>query len=171
MSPPSQPSSTERAGKEHHLEDNTQTSSTDTCSHPQSPSKCMSETEDQSSFVVPSGTSTPNKIGSMPCFHSISTNSRHSMTPLDTLLSGSFMGHSSINPVTSVAGSQWVTSSMWQPPRPFCKRLFPQIMQTSFYQFPHCFASGVCSVLWGNGCERLCASRPLLGSYVHQESI
>ena len=34
MSPPSWPSSTERAGKECHLEDTTQTSSTDTCSHP-----------------------------------------------------------------------------------------------------------------------------------------
>ena len=28
-----------------------------------------------------------------------------------------------------------------------------------------------CALVLGNGCERLCASRPLLGSYVHQESI
>ena len=32
-------------------------------------------------------------------------------------------------------------------------------------------AYGACAVLWGNGCERLCMLRPLLGSYVHQESI
>ena len=28
-----------------------------------------------------------------------------------------------------------------------------------------------CALVLGNGCERLCTSRPLLGSYVHQESI
>ena len=28
-----------------------------------------------------------------------------------------------------------------------------------------------CALVLGNGCERLCVSRPLLGSYVHQESI
>ena len=27
------------------------------------------------------------------------------------------------------------------------------------------------ALVLGNGCERFCASRPLLGSYVHQESI
>ena len=27
------------------------------------------------------------------------------------------------------------------------------------------------ALVLGNGCERLCASSPLLGSYVHQESI
>ena len=32
------------------------------------------------------------------------------------------------------------------------------------------FVSEACACL-GDGCERLCASRPLLGSYVHQESI
>ena len=86
----------------------------------------MSESEDQVSFAPPSSTSTPNKIGSMPHFHSNSSDSRHSMTPLDTSLYGSFsypgptgMGHSSVTPVTSVAGSQRVTSSMWQLPRLF----------------------------------------------------
>ena len=56
------------------------------------------------------------------------------MTPLDTSLCGSFsypgptgMGHSSITPATSVAGSQWVTSSMWQPPRPFSPPLMSAI--------------------------------------------
>ena len=90
VSPPSQPSSTERAGKEHHLEDTTQTSSADTHSGPQSPSNCMSKTKDQSSFTAPSSTSTPNKIGSMPRFCSSSTDSRCSLTPLDTSLYGSF---------------------------------------------------------------------------------
>ena len=113
MSPPSWPSSTERAGKEHCLEDTTQTSSADTYSHPQSPSKCMSKTKDQSSFAASSSTSTPNKIGSGLHFHSSSTDSRHSMTPLDTLLYGSFsypgptgMDCGSVTPTTSVAGSQ-----------------------------------------------------------------
>ena len=134
MSLPPQPSSSERAGKECCLEDTTQTSSTDMCTHPQSPSKCMSETEDQSSFTTPSSTSIPNKIGSGLCYqsHSNSTDSRHSMTPLDTLLYGSFsypgpagMGHGSITPVTSIARSQQVTSSMWHPPRPFSPTLPP----------------------------------------------
>ena len=121
MSPPPWPSSTERASKKCHMDDPTQTSSTNMHTHPKSPSKCMSETKDQSSFTTPSSTSTPNKIGSGPRYHSSSTDSRHSVTPLDTSLYGSFsyhgsagMGHSSITPETSVAKSQQVTSSMWQ---------------------------------------------------------
>ena len=68
MPPPSQPLSTERVGKEHRLEDTIQTPSADTCRHPPSPSKCMSESEDQTSFAPPppSSTSTPNKIASIP---------------------------------------------------------------------------------------------------------
>ena len=134
MSRPLQPSSTERTGKEYCLEDTTQTSSTDTCSQPWSPCKCLSETEEQSSFAPTSSTSTPNKIGSVSCFHSNSTNSRHSMTPLDTSLYGSFsypgptgMGHGSITPETSVARSQQVTSSMWQLPRPSSPALMPDM--------------------------------------------
>ena len=94
--------------------------------------KCMSETEDQSSFTTPSSTSTPNKIGNGLRFCSSSTDSRCSMTPLDTLLYGRFrysgptgMGHSSVTPVTSVAGLQQVTSSMWQLPGPFFSTLLP----------------------------------------------
>ena len=35
-----------------------------------------------------------------------------------------------------------------------------------------CFPrSEACAFVLGNICERFCASRPLLGSYVHQESI
>ena len=128
MPPPPWPSSSERAGNEHCFDDTTQTSGADMHTCPQSPFKCMSETEDQSSF--PPSTSTPNKIGSGPCYHSNSTDSRHSMTPQDTLLYGSFScpgpagtGHGSITPVTSVAGSQQVTSSMWQMPRLFSPTL------------------------------------------------
>ena len=48
-------------------------------------------------------------------------------------------------------------------------------VQTAFSSFyARCFCrfscSEVCAGL-GNGCERFCASRSLLGSYVHQESI
>ena len=52
--------------------------------------------------------------------------------------------------------------------------LFPQIiMQDAFALFagslvPSCRKL---ALVLGNGCERLCASRPLLGPYVHQESI
>ena len=48
-----------------------------------------------------------------------------------------------------------------------CKPLFPQVIQDAFCRFS---CSEVCTGL-GNGCERFCASRSLLGSYVHQESI
>ena len=100
--------------------------------HPQSPYKCISKTKDQSSFATPSSTSTSNKIGSRLHYHSSSTDSSDSMTPLDTLLYGSFtdhgstgMGHGSITPATSIAGSQRVTSSMWQLPGPFSPALLP----------------------------------------------
>ena len=48
-------------------------------------------------------------------------------------------------------------------------------LQTSFSSFyARCFCRFSCSEVragLGNGCERFCASRSLLGSYVHQESI
>ena len=54
------------------------------------------------------------------------------MTPLDTLLCGSFnypsltgIGCDSVTPVTRITRSQHVTSSMWQPPRPFSLTLLP----------------------------------------------
>ena len=88
--------------------------------HPQSSSKCMSESKDQASFAPSSSTSTLNKIGSMLCFCSNSSNSRCSMTPLDTSLYGSFS-----YPEPSVAGSQQVMNSMWQLPGPFSPTLLP----------------------------------------------
>ena len=95
---------------------------------PQSPSKCISETEDQSPFAP------PNKIASGPHYHSHSTDSRCSVTPLDTLLYGSFsypgpkgMGHGSVTPATNVARLQRVTSSMWKLPGPFSPTLPPSM--------------------------------------------
>ena len=121
-----------RGRQECRMDDPTQTSIANMYTHPRSPSKCMSETKDQSSFTAPSSTSTPNKIGSGPHYHSSSTDSRHSMTPLDTSLHGSFtyhdstgMGCGSVNPTASMAGSQQVTSSMRQPHRLFSSTLPP----------------------------------------------
>ena len=84
MSLPPQPASTERALKECCMDDPTLTSSANIHTHPQSPSKCMSMTEDQPSFITTSSTSTPNKIGSGLHYCSNSTDSSCSMTPLDT---------------------------------------------------------------------------------------
>ena len=132
MSPPPWPSSTERVWKECCMDDPTQTSSANTNTHHQCPSRCMSETDDQSSFIAPASTSTPNKIGNGPRQCSSSTDSRHSMTPLDPGLYGSFsyygsagVGHGSITPAASVAGSQQVTSSIWQPHGLFSPTLPP----------------------------------------------
>ena len=58
----------------------------------------------------------------------------------------------------------------------FCRNLlFAERLSTSYV---NCFLPGflvpLCpkrALVWGNGCERFCTSRSLLGSYVHQESI
>ena len=81
MSLPQQPSSTERAGKESCLEEPSWTLSVNSQGHYQSPSRCLSEMDDQASFVGPTSTSTPNKTRGEPCLHSSSNDSRHSMTP------------------------------------------------------------------------------------------
>ena len=67
---------------------------------------------------------------------SVSSNSRHSMTPFEMGLGGSFsipsyagMHHSSITPVTSVAGLQQVTSSRWHQSTMFSP-LTPQVTDT-----------------------------------------
>ena len=39
------------------------------------------------------------------------------------------------------------------------------------YSVATCICCPKCALVLGNGSERFCASRPLLGSYVHQESI
>ena len=86
----------------------------------------LSKTDDQFSFVCPTSTSTPNKMESGLCARSASSDSRHPMTPFKMGLSGSFsipsyagVCHGSITPMTSVAGSQQVTSSRWHLPAPF----------------------------------------------------
>ena len=50
-----------------------------------------------------------------------------------------------------------------------CKQPFPQVMQDAVRMVFLLRPRG--ALVLGNGCERFCASRPLLGSYVHQESI
>ena len=59
--------------------------------------------------------------------------------------------------------------------QPFvCKLLFLVFMQDApclVCWFSHSFVSEACACFWGMFCERLCTSRSLLGSYVHQESI
>ena len=39
------------------------------------------------------------------------------------------------------------------------------------YSVAACICCPKCALVLGNGSERFCASRPLLGSYVHQESM
>ena len=58
-----------------------------------------------------------------------------------------------------------------------CKQLntgfSPLAMQDAFALFAGSLVP-LCrklALVLGNGCERFCTSRPLLGSYVHQESI
>ena len=92
--------------------------------------------DDQTSFVGPTSTFTPNKTRGGLCPHSSSNDSRYSMTPFKMGLYGSFsypsgtgICHGSITPMTSVAESQQVTSSGWQPTRLFSP-LLPQAMDT-----------------------------------------
>ena len=63
MSLPQQLSSTERAGKEPHLEEPSWTLSVNSEGCHQSPSRCLGEMDDKASFVGPTSTSIPNKTG------------------------------------------------------------------------------------------------------------
>ena len=119
-SPPQMSSSTTWAEKEPHLEGPSMVFCASSQSHQ------LSKTDDQFSFVCPTSTSTPNKMESGFYALSTSSDSRHSMTPLEMGLSRSFsiqsyagVCHGSITPVTSVTRSQQVTSSGWQPTVPF----------------------------------------------------
>ena len=94
--------------------------------HASSQSHQLRESDNQFSFTCPTSASTPNRPVSGLQGHSVSSDSRHSMTPFETGLSGSFnipgdagMRHSSLTPVTSVTRSQQVTSSRWHHPVPF----------------------------------------------------
>ena len=97
------PSSTEWAEKEPHFKRASQTFNASSQSWHSSPSRNLSKTDNQASFVGPNSTSTPNKTEGGPHVRSVSSDSRHSMTPLEMGLSGSFsvpsyagMHHSSI---------------------------------------------------------------------------
>ena len=92
--------------------------------------------DDQAFFVGPTSTSTPNKTRGGLCHHSSSSDSRCSMTPFEMGMYGSFsyfsstgVHHGSITPMTSIAGSQQVTSSRWQLTRSFSP-LLSQAMDT-----------------------------------------
>ena len=92
--------------------------------------------DDQASFMGPYSTSTPNKMKGGPHHCSSSNDSRCSMTPFEMGMYGSFsypsstgMHHGSITPMTSVAGSQQVTSSGWQLTSSFSP-LPPQTIDT-----------------------------------------
>ena len=94
--------------------------------HASSQSLQLSESDDQFSFSCPTSALTPNKTESETCIWSVSSDSRHSMTPFKVELGGSFsipsgvaMCCSSLTPVTSATGSQQVTSSRWHQPVPF----------------------------------------------------
>ena len=87
MSLPQGLSSTER---EPHLEEPSLTLSVNSEGCHQSPSKCLSEMDDQASFMGPTSTSTLNKTGGGPCHCSSSNDSRHSMTLFEMGLYRSF---------------------------------------------------------------------------------
>ena len=136
MSPLQWPSFTERERKGLHLEEPSLTLSVNSEGCQQSPSKCLSKTDDQASFTGPASTSTPNKTESGLCPRSCSNDGRCSMTPFETALYGSFsypsgtgMRLSSITAMTSVARLQQVTSSRWQPTGSFSP-LLPQAVDT-----------------------------------------
>ena len=136
MSPTQWPSSTERVRKEPCLEEPSLTLSVNSKGHHQSPSKCLNETDDQASFVGPTSTSTPNKTRGGPHHCSSSNDSRCSITLFEMGMYGSFsypsgtgMHRGSITPVTSITGSQQVTSSRWQLMGSFSP-LLPQAMDT-----------------------------------------
>ena len=134
-SPSQRTSSTEQAEKEPYLEGPSQTFNASSPSQHTSPSRHLSETDDQA-FMGPSSTSTPSKTEGGPCIRSDSSNSSRSMTPLEMGLGRSFsipsyagMCHGSIVPVTSVAGSQQVTSSRWHQSATFSPPT-PQVTDT-----------------------------------------
>ena len=81
-------SSTEWAEKEPHLKGPSLTFNASSQSWHSSPSRHLSETDDQASFVGLNSTSTPNKTEGGPRVQSVSSKSRHSMTPFEMGLAG-----------------------------------------------------------------------------------
>ena len=123
LSPPTHASSAECPWKGPCVEDSSCTSGESSCASHRNPSRSMSELEDHRSFAAPTSSSTSYKLGTQSHHHSSSTDSRCSMMPLDVGLHSSFSyyGPPSFDrgrntPAASVAGSQHISSSMWQPP-------------------------------------------------------
>ena len=105
------------------MDESSHTLGESSCASHRSPSWSLSELKDHGSFTTPPSSSTPNKLGTQLCHHLSTTNSRDSMTPLDMglYISFSYFGPSGFSrggnpPTPSVAGSQHISSSMWQPP-------------------------------------------------------
>ena len=85
----------------------------------------LRESDEQLPFSGPTSASTPSKTDGGICPRSVSNDSRCSMTPFETGLSGSFsipsgtgICHGSLTPATSVSGSQHITSSGWNQAMP-----------------------------------------------------
>ena len=123
LSSPPHSSFAECPWKEPHVEESSCIPSEGSCTNYRSQSRSVSELEDHRSFTMLTSFSTPNKLRTQQHYLSSSTNSRLSMMPLDSGLYNSF-SYSGLTgfckggatPMTSVAGSHHVSSSLWQPP-------------------------------------------------------
>ena len=94
----------------------------------------LSESEGSMSFVAPVSSSTPYKAGAIPCNCSRSTESRHSMTPLNTGLYSSFTyaappsssfggGFTPVASISSATESACIVSTVYAPTRVFSPNL------------------------------------------------
>ena len=117
--------STEHPQKGPHVDEPSHAPGESSCASHRSPSRSMSmsELEDHGSFTVPTSSSTPNKLWTQLHPRSSSTDSRFSMTPDDAGLYNSFshygppgFSRGGTTPMASIARSQHVSNSMWQPP-------------------------------------------------------
>ena len=123
LSPPPHASSGECPWKGPHVDESSCASGESSHTSHRSPSRSMSELEDHGSFTMPTSSSSPNKLRTQPHHHLSSTDSRCSMMPLDMGLYSSFsysgspgFSRGGNTPTASIAGSQHISSSMWQPP-------------------------------------------------------
>ena len=103
-----------------------------------SPTRSMSDYDDNLYFAVPRNASTPQKSDHLPCNHSASMESRHSWAPLNCSIHNNFcyrghmgFGGGGVTP-GSIAGLQHVSSSMLQPGVLFS----PAVLQAPSYLTP-----------------------------------
>ena len=107
--------------------------------HASSQSCQLSESDDHFSFTCPTSALTPNRTESGLQGQSVSSDSRHSMTPFKMGLSGSFniasdtgMRRGSLTPATSVTGLQQVTRSrctiLHCSPHSHCRAWIPRVL-------------------------------------------